>query len=335
MLKLVLKLTVFSSFLLAAGAFAQDADTAHVDTILLNKFRIEPKKNFLPVPRKQLEIIPVQIPVTLLDYEVNYWRKYVLFGINVNQSAFSNNWSGGGVSSIALGTNFNFKTEYKKNALNFSSEIDMKYGKSKNKGQIARKTNDRIFWDNKIALQMSKKWYFFGSLSFESQFDEGFIYPDAKGNPPSPVLISQFMSPGYTTESIGFEFKQDNYFSLRMGTGTARQTFVLDTSIHRKNPKNFGVPVGKRINNDLAFQIVANFNKDVAKNINLTSRYQMFIPYNDLKKIDYRLDATLSAKVNRLINVSLSGTMLYNKDVDTEIQASQGLALGMVYRFPN
>lgn len=335
MFKMAVKLSIILSFIFGARVMAQNPDTTQVDTALLNKFRIEPKKNFLPVPRKQLEIQPIQIPVTLLDYEVNYWRKHIAFGINVNQSSFSNNWSGGGVSSIALGTTFNFKTEYKKNALNFSSEVALTYGKSKNKGQIARKTNDRIFWDNKVALQMSKRWYFFGSLSFESQFDEGFIYPDGNGNPPTPKLISQFMSPGYTTESIGFEYKQDNYFSLRMGTGTARQTYVLDTAIHNNNPKNFGVPIGKRIKNDLAFQIVANFNKDIAKNMNLTSRYQMFIPYKYLKKIDYRLDATLSAKVNRLINVSLSGTVLYNKDVDTNVQASQGLALGMVYRFPN
>jgi len=251
-LGLILLLFSFSS------AFAQNTDTLKVDTNLLNKYRLEPRHNALPLRVRPLQISEEQIPVQLLDYKVSYWRKTVVFGLNFNQSAFTSNWSAGGVSSLALGTNFDFKTEYNKSPLDYTTELNLQYGVAKNKGQTQRKTNDRIFLDNKIATQLSKHWYLFGSLSFESQFAPGYTYTDANGNAVDDgLLISNFMSPGYFTESLGLEYKPVKYFDLRLGTGTAKQTFVVDTTIHRNQPDNYGVAIDHTFLNQLAFQMVA------------------------------------------------------------------------------
>jgi len=307
-------------------------DTVKIDTNQLNRYRIEPGKNILPVHLQPLNMRPEYFPVPELDYKVSYWRKNILFGLNLNQSAFSNNWSSGGISSIAIGTNFDYKTEYNKEGKDFTSELIMLYGKVKNRGQIQRKTNDRIFWDNKVSLSFSKHWNFYGSLSFESQFDYGYTYSGDVNV--APVLISKFMAPGYLTESIGFEYKPVNYFSLRLGTGTARQTFVLDRTLYRTVPSNYGVDTGRTVRNELAFQIVSNLDKDIAKNVNLKARYLIFVPYNNPLKMTHRLDGTLTAKVNRLVNVSIIGTLLYDPNTSYRMQAYQSLALGIVYRFP-
>jgi hypothetical protein len=324
---------VASLFLFKISA-AQKADSTKIDTILLNRYRIDPPKNTLPVLSRPVTLQPKLIPVTPLAYEVSYWRKYLILGINLNQSAFSDNWSGGGVNSFALGTNLDFKAEYNQKPLSFTTELIMIYGISKNKGQVSRKTNDRIFFDNKLATQLSKKWYFFGSFSFESQFADGFQYnTDSKGNV-SASLISRFMSPGYFTESVGFEYKPVKYIDIRLGTGTARQTLVLDTTIYHNIPGNYGVTPRSVFRNELAFQVVTTINKDIAQNMNLQSRYALFIPYNNFSRITHRLDATLAARVNRLINVTLNGTLLYDITTNNSVQASQGLAFGLVYRFP-
>jgi hypothetical protein len=39
--------------------------------------------------------------------------------------------------------------------------------------------------------------------------------------------------------------------------------------------------------------------------------------------------------VNRLINVSLAGIILYDDDMATKIQASQAMAFGLVYKLAN
>lgn len=318
-------------FFCTGVAVAQKPDSVKIDTNLINKYRIDPPKNALPVRMRPVLLKPEPIPVTTIDFQISYWRKTLVTGLNLNQTAFSNNWSGGGVSSFALGANFDFRAEYNKQPFSYTTEVLFLYGLSKNKGQYSRKTNDRIFYDNKVATQLSKHWYFFGSVSFESQFDVGYQYADGK----DPLLISKFMSPGYFTESVGFEFKPVKYVDIRLGTGTARQTFVLDTTIYHNIPGNYGVKPRDRIRNELAFQVVSTINKDIATNMNLQARYALFIPYNNFSQITHRLDATLAAKVNRLINVTLNGTLLYDITTNKSVQASQGLALGLIYKFPN
>ena len=312
------------------NVFAQDT----ADTSILNTLKQYPNKNGLPVRKPLLSIKPVEIEVTPLDLKVNYWRSWSIFGINLNQAAFSDNWSGGGVNSLALGLNFNHKLDYTKENKNYVSELILQYGKLKNKNQLERKSNDRIFWDNKLALQLSKSWYFFGSINFESQFDNGYSYSTNAQGQEERRIISRFLAPGYITESIGVEFKPDKTFFLRIGTGTARQTILLDTSLYRNNEKNYGVEPGRRFRNELAFQVVASLDRDIATNIHLNSRYSLFANYEQLRYIDHRLDVTLTARVNRLINVSLTGVGLYDRDTDDGIQASQGLALGLTYKFP-
>lgn len=300
-----------------------------VDTNLLNKFRIEPRKNSLPVRIRPILLRPEFIPVNMPDYEIRHWRKWFTVAINFNQSAFTGNWSAGGISAVAIGTNIIYRTEYNKAPFIYTSEVNFLYGRSKNKGQSARKTNDRIFIDNKLATKLSTNWYFFGSLTMESQVDKGFQYPD----PNPPILISNFMSPGYITESLGFEYKPSKFFDVRLGTGTARQTVVLDTAIQRRN--NYGVPLGKSIRNELAFQGIAVFDKDIMQNLHLNTRYALFIPYGrPLAFVNHRLDLTLLARVNKLINVTINATALYNKDTSPDIQGTEGLALGVLYKFP-
>src|ERR1700761_7593543 len=329
-LGLILSTLIFSS------AFAQKADSLKADTSLLNRYRLEPSKNSLPSPIRPLQINEERIPVQLLDYKVSYWRKSVVFGLNFNQAAFTANWSAGGISSIALGTNFDFMAEYNKTPLDFTTETNLLYGLAANKGQGSRKTNDRIFLDNKLASQISKHWYFFGSLSFESQFAAGYTYTDLNGNAVNQgLMISNFMAPGYLTESVGFEYKPNKYYDLRLGTGTAKQTFLLDTTIYHNLPENYGVKPGNTFYNQLAVQAVGSIDKDIMKNLHLTARYAIFIPYiQPLAYTTHRLDATLTAKVNRLINVSMNGTLLYDKNTSRAPQATEGISMGVAYTFP-
>jgi hypothetical protein len=325
-------LSVF--FILTAfyfNAYSQQADTVPIS---IKGMDIPLKRSPLPSRIGVIKFEPVVLKPIVVSAKVNYWKTKTSVGINVNQASFSDNWKGGGVNSLAIGGLINYKAEYSKESFSYVSELILQYGKVKNKSQLQKKTNDRIFWDNKAATQLSKNWYFFGSVNFESQFDKGFSYTkDAQGNE-QENLISKFMSPGYLTESIGFEYKPNKFFSTRIGTGTARQTFVLDTTIYKTNPNNFGLAKGKRFKNELAFQVVSSFEKEIFQNIMLKTRYNMFIPYDNFDNIDHRLDVNLVAKVNRFINVSITGVGIYDKDTDLKIQGSQTLALGLMFVFP-
>lgn len=324
--------SLFVGIFLFTGVNAFAQSDYRVDSLVV--YEIPVKKSVFVTRRPVFFIYKRQLNQSFVHIKVNYWKTKLNFGINLNQAAFSDNWSGGGVNSIALGSLLNYRAEYNKNGRNFTSEVLLQYGKLKNEGQLERKTNDRMFFDNKAAVSLSKNWSFFGSVSFESQFDAGYSYgKDAEGNE-TRSIISRFMSPGYLTESIGFEYKPVKYFSLRLGTGTARQTFLLDTTLYKNNKKNFGVPIGKRFKNELAFQGVANFDKDIATNLNLKTRYLLFASYENLSNIDQRLDVTVTAKVNRLVNVIVGATALYDDDFSGDVQYSQNLALGIMFKIP-
>ncbi len=329
MKKLALILLLFPMLFLDSRA--QELDTVPISTKDLD---IRLKRSPLPSRIGLIQFTPVQLKPAVVDAKVNYWKTRTAIGINVNQAAFSDNWKGGGVNSFAMGGSVNHKAEYSKESYSYVSELILQYGKIKNKNQLQKKTTDRIYWDNKAAIQLSKNWYFFGSINFESQFDRGYAYSKDANGDEIKKLLSRFMAPGYLTESVGFEYKPSKTFSTRIGTGTARQTFVLDTTIYHTNPNNFGVKKGKTFRNELAFQVVTSYEKQIMENVMLKTRYNMFIPYDNLGHIDHRLDINLTAKVNRYINVTMTGVGLYDRDTDLKIQASQTLALGVTFVIP-
>jgi hypothetical protein len=337
MSKRFILLFLAASLSYATSAIAQVNDTlkkdsVKFDTSLLNKYRTGTGTNALPTRTRPVLIAPELVPVIFPDYQVSYWHKSIVFNLNFSQAAFTTNWTGGGVSSVALNTNFDFKAEYNKKPLDYTTELNLVYGTSVVKGQGTRKTNDLIYYDNKLATQLSKKWLFFGSINFQSQFSNGYNYPS---DTVAPQKISGFMAPGYLTESVGFEFKPNKYFDLRLGSGTAKQTFVLDTTIYHNEPSNYGVAPGHTFFNQLAFQAVATVDKDIMTNVHLNVRYTLFVPYQQsLAYVSHRVDGTLTAKVNKQVAVTFNGTFLYDKNTAPQAQGTEALGLGVIYKFP-
>ncbi|HRG10583.1 MAG TPA: hypothetical protein PLJ08_18550, partial [Cyclobacteriaceae bacterium] len=155
------------------------------------------------------------------------------------------------------------------------------------------------------------------------------------------TLISDVFAPAFVTSAWGFEYKPADYFKLNLSPFSPRVTIVADNNgrFDAVSPINpYGVLVGENTRFEwLAFQMAADFNKDIAENINLKWRYVMFANYETLeaKTIDHRLDLNLTAKVNKFVNVSLGGILLYDFDQDSGVQLSQAFSLGVLYTFQN
>lgn len=252
-------------------------------------------------------------------------------GLNLNQANFSSNWKAGGTNSVAIGAMLNDKLTYTNKKFEFTSDVQLIYGTIQNQGQDIRKTNDRMFSDQKFGYRLVPKWYAFGSLNFQSQFDAGFEYSKDTFGVEKGLLISKFMNPAFFTQSVGIEYKPTNWVSARAGLGTLRQTFVMDTTLYRNIPSNYGVEIGKKTRMELAMLFIVDVDKEVMKNLFLKSRFSLFYNYETLNTADYRWDVSLTAKVNKYINVNLSGTVLYDKDMDTSVQYTQALGLGILF----
>ena len=324
----------------------------------LKELRVKPDTTIANQDEKQdnLNIKNINVPIPKLSLTVNYWKHWTKFGLNFNQASFSENWSLGGLNSYAIGGILWHKSEFNKNNFNFTTELDMKYGKVKNENQLAKPNNDRLFWDNKLSYKLAKSWSLFLSFTYETQMDNAFLYgKDDDGNEIVTGIKSSFMAPGYFTESFGLEYKPDNTFSLRFGTGTARQTLILDERLKPLSANNyyrkygefknkddhsqgtgpiFGVEEGKMFKNELAFQLTANLDRNLSKNLNLKARYNLFADYEDISDPAHRLDATLTAKITSLVNVGLGGTILYDSALDGKVQWNQMLSMGLLLNLP-
>jgi hypothetical protein len=267
---------------------------------------------------------------------LSHWKKKLNFGINVNQASFSSNWKAGGINSIGMNGLFNYKANYKDGRRSWDNEIDLLFGFVNNKGQGYRKTNDRIFLDTKYGYSVTKTWDLFTSINFLSQFAPGRNYVSAD----SSALISAFLAPAFITSAWGAEYHPTEYFKVRLAPIAPRLTVVQDPRRFTKSvgEKPYGVDSTKTTRVEwFAFQLLAEFNKDIATNINLKWRYMMFANYQTLqaKKIDHRLDLNLTAKVNKYVNVGIGGILIYDYDQDKKVQLSQLFTLGFLYTFQN
>ena len=275
--------------------------------------------------------------------KVSPWTTTIQTGLNVNQASYSDNWKAGGVNSVAVSTFLNARASRKTDKYEWNNDLQLLYGTLKNKGQDIRKNADRIFFDSKYARKISKHWNAFASVNFMSQFDAGFEYKTTAGVETSK-RISGWFAPAYLTEALGFEYKPVNYFSAQLGVGALRQTFVTDQTLYTKYDSTskefnelYGVKRGDKMRNQVVFQLVANFDKEVMKNVNLKARYMGLLDYDRLNPqyIVSRLDVSVTAKVNKYISTNLTGVLLYDFDQDKDVQYSQVLALGILYTFNN
>lgn len=274
------------------------------------------------------------------------WKKSSQFGLNLSQGTFSGSWQGGGITNISLGVYFNTKAEYTKDRDNWVNDFQFQLGAISNKEDAFLKSVDRIFFDSKYGRKLgtNSKWLFFANLNFLSQIANGRDYKDARR-----PFISGFFTPAYITEAIGLEWKPQKYFNMQFSPGAVRQTILANPkmlqNLQSLNPEYkfnyYGVEFNKNnelkaLRNEVALmQLVMNFDKDIAKDVNFKWRYQSFanIKLKNLAEIDHRLDAQLTAKFAKYFNVNLGLIAIYDQDQTEQIQIAQSINFGFLYKW--
>ncbi len=272
------------------------------------------------------------------DKDTTYFKNKFRVGLNLNQAAFSSNWIAGGQNSVGFSSYLNFKANYARDKKTWENEIDLLYGSVNTAGQGLRKNDDRIFLDSKYGIGIAKKWNTFVAVNFLSQFAKGYRYEDDAAGVEQDTLISSFLAPGYLTFSWGFEYVPVDYFKLRLSPLAPRFTFQTNDRVAENTGDNYGVDLDKKVRTEwLAFQLMADFDKDLAKNLNLKWRYILFINYQEMSfdTWDHRLDLTLSSKVAKYFDVNFTMTMIYDKDQASGVQFSESLGIGFIYTIQN
>lgn len=255
--------------------------------------------------------------------DTTYWQKGGLISVNFNQVSLVN-WTAGGQSSLSGTTIFNGFLNYKRERVSWDNSLDLGYGIIKIGDQVIQKNEDRIIANSKYGKQMKGNWYLSTLMNFRSQFANGYNYPN------DSVVVSKFLAPAFLIVSIGFDYKPKDYFSLYLSPATGKFTYVNDrtlanSGVYGNDPAVYdtdGVLVrnGKKVRAEFGAYVSAKFEKNVAENVMVKSRVDLFNNYTDGTKknrgnIDVNWETSINLKVNKYITTTLFTHLIYDHDI--------------------
>lgn len=257
------------------------------------------------------------VPDTLKGWMVKW-----VGGLNGSQAAYSN-WSQGGVNTVSVTASTVFNLQYRKNRFAYLLVTNLKYGRADIEGEGTRKTDDKIAVTNKFSyLFKDPKFNAFGSLSFNTQFDEGFDY-----DPDPEVLISDFFSPAYFTQVLGIGYTPVDYFSVEAGAAFKETVVNIDELAIR-----YGLDAGENFRFEPGYSVIVNFEKNIVSNVKLISSAETFTnlqePFADT---DVIFSNELIGNINDYLNTSLQFVMIYDEDFSREVQLKQVLSVGFSF----
>lgn len=258
-----------------------------------------------------LVFLSIQFTVLGQDADTAWKSKYEV-SLGLSQTSFSN-WSAGGENSLAVNGMINIFKDYAKGNVSWNNYLGLAYGISymQETDPSWRKINDKINLVSKGGLYAWKNWDYAGLFSFSSQFDKGFNYPDSN-------YISKFMAPGYFQFSIGLNYKPVDYFSVLISPIGARLTVVNDKSLTSRPEGAYGIFNGNTTLWQIGASVNAIFKKDIAKNVNLMSKLDLFSDYrHNPQNIIVGWENNIMMKVNKYISLNLATMLIYDDNINS------------------
>lgn len=296
-------------------------------------------KTFLSITTVLLFAIQVSLSAQINEKEVNMealktdtasgWKSGGTVSVSFSQTSLTN-WSAGGENSLSLNTILSLYARHATPNSEWLNTLDFGYGFLNQSIKGFTKTDDRFEIISKYGRKAFDKVYYSVLAGFRTQFFEGYDYK------PTPALkISDLLSPGYGTLALGMNYKPNNYFNAFVSPVTSRTTFVMNDSLSGAGA--FGVEKGKHVKEELGGYIRLFFSKndfknEFLKNVTLTSKLDLFSNYlSHPERIDVIWDNLITMKVNKLLNVSLVTSMIY--DYDTKINGKDRLQFKEIFGF--
>jgi hypothetical protein len=299
------------------------------------------------------KIITTLAPLTVVKDTTSHWVKKNKIGFDISEIAFIN-WNAGGTSSISGLIKSKFTRVYSDDNYNWTNELIMRYGLNKQDGIELRKTEDVFQFNSTLGYRRDtlSKWYNTAKLNFNTQFTDGFSYPNKE------ISISRPFAPAYVFLGLGAEYapKKKNQL-LYLSPFTSKITLVLDQRL--ANLGAFGVvkaiydlngdliSEGEKTKVELGFLLTAYYKKEIFKNIDFENRLSLYSDYiNNFGNVDVDYDMVLDLTVNEHVRTNIGFHVIYDDDIKAKeevdgkqitvgpkTQLKQTLGLGIVYDF--
>jgi len=259
--------------------------------------------------------------------EESNWKKGGLFTVLFNQSAFNNDWQGGGVNNIAINTSINYDINYKKDNTIWDTKILLAYGTTKNDEiDDFTKTDDRFEINTLWGKQATDRWYYSLFANFKTQFDVGEL---------DDVEVSDFFSPAYLQIGPGMLWKKSDNFKVNIAPATVR--FVLVDDRFTETGSSFGVEQGETLKTEIGTSVSLYYKTQLVENVTIENILNVYANYvttdgrHDAVDVDYTLNVAM--KINEYLSTNITAQAIYDKNAVAAVQVREVLGIGLNYKF--
>jgi hypothetical protein len=261
------------------------------------------------------------------------WKKAGTISLLFNQSAFNNEWQGGGTSNVAGNFGLNYNFNYKTKEVVWDNKVIAAYGLTKLKGESTSKTDDRFEFTSLYGKKASGDWFYSGFLNFKTQFDSGFeTTTDADTDIDTEVKISHFFSPAYLQIGPGMLWKKSDNLKVNFAPATSKLIYV--DSKFTTSGSSFGVLEGDTTRFEFGAAINAYYKLNLIENVAMENILNLYSNYlEDPQNVDIDYQMSLVMKINKYMSANISVQAIYDDNSIKAVQISEVFGLGVNYGF--
>lgn len=258
------------------------------------------------------------------------WKRTGNFVFLLNQSAFNNEWLGGGTSNIAGNIGLNYDYNYSSSTSVWDNKLIVAYGLTKLKDQDMTKSDDRFEFTSLYGKKAgNSNWYYSAFLNFKTQMDSGF-------DPTTGTKISHFFSPAYLQAGPGMLWKKSDNLKVNIAPATSRLIFVHSefTEGLPEGVTYFGVEGDETTRFEFGAAVNAYYKATIMTNVTMENILNLYSNYLDKPQnvdIDYQMNLVM--KVNKYMSANVAFQAIYDDNAIKAVQVRQVFGLGLNYNF--
>jgi len=320
-------------FLLVALFIGVASVNAQTDENNLTKEELAAKK-----AEKQAIADAAQAEANALQAQIDAlpgWRTGGNILVTFNQSAFNNEWTGGGIGNTAANLLINYDANLIKGDYIWDNKLIVDYGVLKNKGdENFTKSNDRIELNSLAGKKASANWFYSAYFNAKTQLDRG-----ADGN-------THFFSPAYFQAGPGMFWKKSDNLNVMISPAAAKLIIVHDeytdaTALGLTDAEfndaggYFGVEAGDSTRFELGAALRGYYKLNLLKNIAMENILALYTNYlEDPQNVDIDYTMNLGMSINKYISANFVFQAIYDDNANSNgFQIREAFGLGFNYGF--